>query len=67
MCANYPYDGYDDMSMAVTGVRNPSPDDAAFVHLAKTYAAAHKFMSQSVVRGAVRPARYGRAACRLSL
>jgi hypothetical protein len=38
------------MSMSVTGVRNPAPDDAAFVHLAKTYAAAHASMSKSAVR-----------------
>lgn len=47
--ANYPYDGFTDHSNKVNGTRNPSPDDAAFVHLAKLYARAHKTMSTSKV------------------
>jgi hypothetical protein len=44
-------DGYPDSSEAERGVKNPTPDDATFVFLAKTYAAAHAFMSKSKVGG----------------
>eukprot|EP00878_Enallax_costatus_P002023 GHUV01002187.1.p1 GENE.GHUV01002187.1~~GHUV01002187.1.p1 ORF type:complete len:558 (+),score=92.71 GHUV01002187.1:1290-2963(+) len=45
--ANYPYDGYPDRSQTLTGVRQPSPDDATFQYLAKYYARKHKHMAQS--------------------
>lgn len=51
VCANYPYDGFTDHSMEVNGTRNPAPDDATFVHIAKAYASAHKFMAKSKVHG----------------
>ncbi|GBF96907.1 carboxypeptidase D [Raphidocelis subcapitata] len=45
--ANYPFDGYPDRSSDVRGERNPTPDDATFVWLAKLYAAHHKTMAKS--------------------
>ena len=42
--ANYPFDGYADGDREVRGVKNPSPDDKTFVHLATTYAKLHKTM-----------------------
>ncbi len=47
--ANYPFDGYPDRSNSIRKARNPTPDDATFVFLAKTYAEAHSFMSDSQV------------------
>jgi hypothetical protein len=49
--ANYPFDGYPDRSTDVRGDRNPTPDDANFVWLAKLYAAHHKTMARSQVGG----------------
>jgi carboxypeptidase D len=49
--ANYPFDGFTDHSNRVNNTRNPSPDDATFVHLAKVYARAHKTMAILKVRG----------------
>lgn len=51
MVANYPFDGFTDHSNRVNNTRNPSPDDATFVHLAKVYARAHKTMAILKVRG----------------
>ncbi len=54
LVANYPFDGYADGSMQVTGKRNPSPDDSAFMHLATTYANLHTTMHKSLVSPAAR-------------
>ncbi|XP_071449065.1 carboxypeptidase D [Hetaerina americana] len=42
LVANYPYD--DNLDGLNHEVKNPSPDDALFVYLAKTYSKAHKTM-----------------------
>jgi carboxypeptidase D len=47
--ANYPFDGHPDGGEDLKPVNNPTPDDATFQHLAKAYAAAHAFMSDSKV------------------
>jgi hypothetical protein len=47
--ANYPYDGFSDGSEQLRAGGNPSPDDATFKYLAKTYAKNHAFMSASTV------------------
>ncbi len=51
--ANYPFDGYPDKALTLKGVKNPSPDDNAFVYLAKTYAKKHTWMTapQNTVGG----------------
>jgi hypothetical protein len=43
--ANYPFDGYADGRPEIKGVKHASPDDATFMHLAKTYAALHENMA----------------------
>ena len=48
--ANYPYDGYPDRTMQLKKTRNPTPDDATFLFLAKYYASHHTRMSKSQVR-----------------
>ena len=44
LVANYPFDGYPDGSHDSRRIKNPSPDDATFVFLARTYASLHKTM-----------------------
>eukprot|EP00775_Hariotina_reticulata_P009515 gene9515-9680_t len=45
--ANYPFDGYWDMSYAISGTSNPSPDDSTFQHLARAYASKNPDMAAS--------------------
>lgn len=47
LVANYPYDGYKDGSLAVSGEKHASPDDTTFVYLASVYANNHKTMFKS--------------------
>jgi len=47
LVANYPYDGYPDGDLSVKGSKHASPDDAAFMHLARLYAKLHTTMSRS--------------------
>ncbi|MEW5309967.1 MAG: hypothetical protein WDW38_001806 [Sanguina aurantia] len=47
LLANYPWDGYEDGSVQVTHHKHASPDDATFVHLARSYASLHTTMSHS--------------------
>jgi len=49
LVANYPLDGYPDGSLAAKRVKQPAPDDAAFVYLSQLYAQGHKTMAKSKV------------------
>ncbi|GAX75469.1 hypothetical protein CEUSTIGMA_g2912.t1 [Chlamydomonas eustigma] len=45
LVANYPFDGYADGHTEIRGTKHASPDDATFMHLAKTYATLHENMA----------------------
>jgi len=49
LVANYPMDGYLDGSTSTKRIKQPAPDDAAFVYMSQLYAKGHKTMASSKV------------------